>query len=227
MIRWYPTFYIQLILSCTCTQRYSTCTVLFVVQEERLLKGEADMKSRIEQEYRAKAEAEARAKIEAEMRARGEDHLIPNGGSARGPLSPAGSSNETEASLSVPSIEWGEGKYSSSNHDGPPFSEGRMLDVSEAEEMNAAIRQLYLSTPVGGGSPFVLFKAMLRTSKRQWYIERRYSDFVWLHEVREERGEGGGACLTVDDLCFFFWGGGGGKGSSLVGIEYFRALELS
>lgn len=149
-----------------------------------MLKGEADMKARIEQEYRAKAEAEARAKIEAEMRARGEDHLISNGRMSL--TSPAGSSDGTEVSLSVPSIEWGGGKDSSSNHDGPPFSEGRMLDVSEAEEMNAAIRQLYLSTPAAGGSPFVLYKAMLRTSKRQWYIERRYSDFVWLHEVRRE-----------------------------------------
>lgn len=190
-----------------------------------MLKGEADMKARIEQEYRAKAEAEARAKIEAEMRARGEDHLIPNGGSGRGPLSPAGSSNGTEVSLSVPSIEWGGGKDSSSNHDGPPFSEGRMLDVSEAEEMNAAIRQLYLSTPAGGGSPFVLFKAMLRTSKRQWYIERRYSDFVWLHEVRGEYAmrcfHGGKEWREAPRslmICGFYVGG---VVSSLVGVKHF------
>ncbi|CAM9590327.1 unnamed protein product [Scytosiphon promiscuus] len=57
-----------------------------------------------------------------------------------------------------------------------------MLDVAEAEEMNAAIKQLYLKTPAGA-APFVLFKARLRTSRREWNIERRYSDFVWLHEA--------------------------------------------
>ena len=183
-----------------------------------MIKAEANMKARIEEEYRVKAEAEAREKVAAEMRARGEADLLEdaaggvgtgsslrdrdryaatNGGSgaagagsshahsSRGLrlTSPGGSSDGTEVnSLSARSSEWGVGK-DSNHYDGPPFSGGRMLDVSEAEEMNAAIVQLYLKKPSGGGSPFVLYKAMLRTSKRQWYIERRYSDFVWVHEV--------------------------------------------
>lgn len=97
--------------------------------------------------------------------------------------SPGGSSDGTEInSLSARSrsSEAGGGEIMDTN--GPPFSGGRMLDVSEAEEMNAAIKQLYLKTP-SGATPFVLFKARLRTSRREWNIERRYSDFVWLHEV--------------------------------------------
>lgn len=177
-----------------------------------MLRGEAEMKARIEEEYRAKAEAEARAKIAAEMAAeKAEVDALSNskrspsfsrsdtgrsnggeangvggagaGGGSRGLRipSPGGSSDGTEVnSLSARSSEGGGGGVD--NNSGPPFSGGRMLDVAEAEEMNAAIKQLYLKTPAGA-APFVLFKARLRTSRREWNIERRYSDFVWLHEV--------------------------------------------
>lgn len=112
--------------------------------------------------------------------------------------SPGGSSDGTEVnSLSARSRSSEGGGGSMADTSGPPFSGGRMLDASEAEEMNAAIKQLYLKTP-SGSTPFVLFKARLRTSRREWNIERRYSDFVWLHEVRACRvcvcvlGVGGG-----------------------------------
>lgn len=226
-----------------------------------MLRGEAEMKARIEEEYRTKAEAEVRERIEAEMRAHEEaaaaarssespsnrhpmDHNsssykglgITNGGGRGGGggsgnshgvavgtrglrlTSPGGSSDGTEInSLSARSSDGYGGLKDNNNnsgggsnnhhqhlgmsgvnnHDGPPFSAGRMLDETEAEEMNAAIQQLYLKTPSGGGgsgAPFVLFKTRLRTSKREWFIERRYSDFVWLHEVSMERkgGRGGG-----------------------------------
>lgn len=220
---------------------------------------EADMKARIQEEYRARAEAEARAKIEAEMKAQEEaaaaaaaavaaaeeeaaaaenaaatatakadaDHHLEHdkirangtvshgaGGGGAGSnsgsrglrlTSPGGSSDGTEVnSLSARSSEAGGGKdnhhhHHHHNHDGPPFSGGRMLDVAEAEEMNAAIKQLYLKTPPSG-SPFVLFKARLRTSRREWNIERRYSDFVWLHEVGVKKFN----CCFVLYTFFFF-----------------------
>lgn len=194
-----------------------------------MLRDEAEMKARIEEEYRVRAETEAREKVDAEMKAQEEiaaaaaeaaaaaaeavaeakaaadllethnsssnsssssgNKVSVNGSGAgvgsRGLrlTSPGGSSDGTEVnSLSARSSEGGGGKETT-NQDGPPFSGGRMLDVSEAEEMNAAIKQLYLKTP-SNGTPFVLFKARLRTSRREWNIERRYSDFVWLHDVR-------------------------------------------
>ncbi|CBJ27444.1 myosin-like protein [Ectocarpus siliculosus] len=186
------------------------------VQEEKMEKDAAEMKARIEEEYRVKAETEARAKIEAELaaeRAEAESKkaataAAANGGTAAGTAnggvgagsshsnvrgglrlaSPGGSSDGTEMnSLSARSSEAGVGGGGGGITDlnGPPFSGGRMLDVSEAEEMNAAIKQLYLKTPAGS-TPFVLFKARLRTSRREWHIERRYSDFVWLHEALVE-----------------------------------------
>lgn len=177
-----------------------------------MLRDAAEMKARIEEEYRARAEAEARAKIEAEEAAKKAEAdsaaaaaavaardasnkaaeaaatasaaAAAANGTANGRglrlTSPGGSSDGTEVnSLSARSSEAGGGGVSEI---GPPFSGGRMLDVAEAEEMNAAIKQLYLKTP-SGSTPFVLFKARLRTSRREWNIERRYSDFVWLHEV--------------------------------------------
>ena len=190
-----------------------------------MLRDEAGMKARIEEEYRAKAEAEARDKIETEMKAQEEaaartrssggfnskgggtsngaaSHGGAGGGGGGGSstrglrlTSPGGSSDGTEVnSLSARSSEGGKDN-GIGQEDGPPFSGGRMLDLSEAEEMNAAIKQLYLKTP-SGGTPFVLFKARLRTSRREWNIERRYSDFVWLHEV-------------WSGMVWRLWGGGG------------------
>lgn len=190
-----------------------------------MLRDEAGMKARIEEEYRAKAEAEAREKIETEMKAAaaisrssgggggfnskggstangagshggagGGGRGGGGGGSTRGLrlTSPGGSSDGTDVnSLSARSSEGGKDNgIGHGQEDGPPFSGGRMLDLSEAEEMNAAIKQLYLKTP-SGGTPFVLFKARLRTSRREWNIERRYSDFVWLHEVWNGKRGGG------------------------------------
>lgn len=201
------------------------------------MREEAEMKARIEQEYRAKAEAEAREKIEAEMRAEeeqrerereaaaaaastktdmdsGRGSLLGSsksgsvngmsGGSsvgrngigsagARGlPLaSPGGSSDGTDVvSLSARSSDGG---------GAPPFTDGRMLDDMEAEEMCSAITQIFLKKDPRGGTsqPFVLFNVVLKTNRRRWTIERRYSDFVWLHEVRGRRASLSGTSINL------------------------------
>lgn len=183
-------------------------------QEERMLREEAEMKARIEQEYREKAEAEARERIEAEIRAEDEIRrqeaaaakasaaadMDTNGGGkhrangvssgghggggsgARGmPLaSPGGSSDGTDVvSLSARSSDGG---------GAPPFTEGRMLDDLEAEEMCSAITQIFLKKTAGSNA-FVLFHVVLKTNRRRWTIERRYSDFVYLHEHLVEAGQ--------------------------------------
>lgn len=181
-----------------------------------MVREEADMKARIEAEFRAKAEVDARKKIEEELRAEEEQReretvasasktdsdrsLLGSskastangvsgvrgrngmGSSGRLPLaSPGGSSDGTDVgSLSRSSDGWG----------APPFTEGRMLDELEAEEMCSAITQIFLKSDSrsGSNSPFVLFNVVLKTNRRRWTIERRYSDFVWLHEVKMREG---------------------------------------
>lgn len=63
--------------------------------------------------------------------------------------------------------------------------QGRMLDDMEAEEMKSAISKMFLKGGPGGGggTPYVMFNVNLSTNRRKWTIERRYSDFVWLHDV--------------------------------------------
>ncbi|CAM9373494.1 unnamed protein product [Pylaiella littoralis] len=172
------------------------------IEEEYRAKAEAEARATIEAEEAARKTEEAAAKAEADAAAKAAaaeaaeaaattaataTAAAAANGTTNGRglrlTSPGGSSDGTEVnSLSARSSEaWGGGI----SDNGPPFSGGRMLDVAEAEEMNAAIKQLYLKTP-RGSTPFVLFKARLRTSRREWYIERRYSDFVWLHEALQE-----------------------------------------
>lgn len=189
-----------------------TTSTKISTQEEKMLRDEAEMKVRIELEYRLKAEAEARERIEAEMRAQeelreqeiaaakaeAEAHAgitsksvggangISSGGAGRNGMSvgavarsmplasPGGSSDGTDVvSLSARSSDGG---------GSPPFTEGRMLDDMEAEEMCSAITQIFLKK-TKGSPPFVLFNIVLKTNRRRWTIERRYSDFVYLHEV--------------------------------------------
>lgn len=63
-----------------------------------------------------------------------------------------------------------------------------MLDDLEAEEMCSAITQIFLKKTAGSNA-FVLFHVVLKTNRRRWTIERRYSDFVYLHEHLVEAGQ--------------------------------------
>lgn len=187
-----------------------------------MLREQAELKDRIEREYRVKAEAEAREKIEAEMRMEDERRERESAnsihsGSGRGSMS--GSSRRMDvngiggdsgsggkggrngidsgststlplASPGASTDDGTDGHRLSDGYGAPPFTEGRMLDETEAEEMCSAITKLNLeSDPKGGsGSPYVLFHVVLKTNRRRWSIDRRYSDFVWLHQVWSEGG---------------------------------------
>ncbi|CAN0096815.1 unnamed protein product, partial [Sphacelaria rigidula] len=182
------------------------------IEEEYRVKAENEARERIEAENREKDEirrqeeeeaAEAAAAASAakaevngdagggsgsKYRANGMSSGGRNGsvgGSSRGlPLaSPGGSSDGTDVvSLSARYVR------SSDGGGAPPFAEGRMLDDMEAEEMCSAITQIFLKK-TAGSSAFVLFHVVLKTNRRRWTIERRYSDFVYLHEHLVEAGQ--------------------------------------
>eukprot|EP00611_Tribonema_gayanum_P031887 TRINITY_DN9340_c0_g1_i1.p1 TRINITY_DN9340_c0_g1~~TRINITY_DN9340_c0_g1_i1.p1 ORF type:complete len:1500 (-),score=485.70 TRINITY_DN9340_c0_g1_i1:137-4636(-) len=72
------------------------------------------------------------------------------------------------------------------------FGDG-FLDEDDLGKLSIVIDKAYVSQTGRSGNPHVAYRIRVKTARRSWTVERRFSDFVWLHETLAE-------ALSNDDL---------------------------
>mmetsp|Transcript_19374 Transcript_19374/g.28663 ORF Transcript_19374/g.28663 Transcript_19374/m.28663 type:complete len:1499 (+) Transcript_19374:129-4625(+) len=79
--------------------------------------------------------------------------------------------------------------YSRSINDSPRstypesmFSDG-FLDQEDLEKLSISIDRAYVSQLGRSAKPYVLYRIRVKTSRHRWTVDRRFSDFLWLHDV--------------------------------------------
>ncbi|KAG5188336.1 myosin-like protein, partial [Tribonema minus] len=75
----------------------------------------------------------------------------------------------------------------------PPLHAGQKCDSSYLGKLSIVIDKAYVSQTGRSGNPHVAYRIRVKTARRSWTVERRFSDFVWLHETLAE-------ALSNDDL---------------------------